>query len=35
MFESHVEVYLYEISIYSIIGDTIDSLNVLDLTSST
>lgn len=35
MFESHVQVYLYEIGIYGILGDTIDSLNVLNLNSST
>jgi len=35
MFESHAEVYLYEIGVYGILGDTIDALNVMNLGSST
>ncbi|KAL4438424.1 hypothetical protein ABPG74_009463 [Tetrahymena malaccensis] len=35
VFESHAQIYLYEIGIYSILGDTVDSLNVLNLGSST
>lgn len=35
MFENHVQVYLYEIGVYSILGDTVDLLNVSNLGSST